>query len=145
VVRDVSSDDVNAYLREISGGDFTAKDFRTWAGTVLAYRALRALEPAGSETAARKNVVVAMRETAGRLGNTPAVTRKSYVHPAVLDAYMDGKVAGALVEAAEEQSTPPSEATAEEEDAVAELLAARLDADAKRSTGRAAPRRGRTA
>ena len=135
-VRDVSSDDVNAYLREISGGDFTAKDFRTWAGTVLAYRALRALQPAGSATAARRNVVQAMRETAGRLGNTPAVTRKSYVHPAVLEAYMDGKVGGALVEAAEEQTTPPAEATPEEEEAVVELLAQRLDEDATRSTKR---------
>src|SRR3712207_9223222 len=88
VVRDVDSDDVNAYLREISGGDFTAKDFRTWAGTVLAYRALRALQPAGSATAARRNVVAAMRETAGRLGNTPAVARKSYGHPAVPEAHM---------------------------------------------------------
>jgi DNA topoisomerase I len=134
-VRDVSSDDVNAYIREISGGDFTAKDFRTWAGTVLAYRALRALQPAGSATAARRNVVQAMRETAGRLGNTPAVTRKSYVHPAVLEAYMDGHVGGALVEAAEEQSTPPAEATPEEEEAVVALLAQRLDDDAARSTG----------
>jgi DNA topoisomerase-1 len=133
--RDVDSDDVNAYLREISGGDFTAKDFRTWAGTVLAYRALRALQPAGSETAARRNVVAAMRETAGALGNTPAVTRRSYVHPAVLDAYMDGSVGGALVEAAEEQETPPAEATPEEEEAVVELLAQRLDDDARRSTG----------
>jgi len=131
----VASADVNEYLREISGGDFTAKDFRTWAGTVLAYRALRALQPAGSDTAARKNVVTAIRETAGRLGNTPAVTRKSYVHPAVLEAYLDGRVGGALVEAAEEQETPPAEATAEEEEAVIELLAQRLESDAARTKG----------
>jgi len=145
VIRDVTSDEVNVYLREISGGDFTAKDFRTWAGSVLAYRALRALEPAGSPTAARKNVVVAMRETAGRLGNTPAVARKSYVHPAILEAYLDGRVGGALVEAAEEQETPPAEATAEEEEAVAELLAQRLEADAARSTGPRPKRRRRPA
>ncbi len=132
VVRDVGSDDVNAYLREISGGDFTAKDFRTWAGTVLAYRALTALQPPGSEAAAKKNVVAAMRETAGRLGNTPAVARRSYVHPAVLEAYLDGRVGGALVEAAEEQQTPPAEATEAEEEAVVELLAQRLEADAAR-------------
>jgi DNA topoisomerase-1 len=140
-VRDVSSDDVNEYLREIAGGDFTAKDFRTWAGTVLAYRALRALEPAGSETAAKRNVVAAIRETAGRLGNTPAVARKSYVHPAVLEAYMDGRVGGALVEAAEEQELPPAEATPEEEDAVVELLSQRLEADAGRSRATARTRR----
>ena len=135
-VRDVASDDVNDYLREIAGVDFSAKDFRTWAGTVLAYRALRALQPAVSETGARRNVVAAIRETAGRLGNTPAVARKSYVHPAVLEAYMDGRVGGALVEAAEEQSEPPAEATPEEEDAVVDLLRQRLDADASRATDR---------
>jgi DNA topoisomerase I len=133
-VRDVASDDVNDYLREIAGADFSAKDFRTWAGTVLAYRALRALQPADTETAARRNVVAAIRETAGRLGNTPAVARKSYVHPAVLEAYLDGRVGGALVEAAEEQSEPPAEATPEEEDAVVDLLRQRLDADASRAT-----------
>ena len=126
--RDVTSDDVNDYIREISGGDFTAKDFRTWAGTVLAYRALRALEPAGSETDARRNVVAAIRVTAGRLGNTPAVARKSYVHPAVLEAYLDGRVGGALVEAAEEQAEPPPATTPEEERAVVRLLGQKLDA-----------------
>jgi DNA topoisomerase-1 len=135
-VKDVASDDVNEYLREIAGVDFSAKDFRTWAGTVLAYRALRALQPADSATGARRNVVAAIRETAGRLGNTPAVTRKSYVHPAVLEAYMDGRVGGALVEAAEEQSEPPAEATPEEEGAVVDLLCQQLDADASRATDR---------
>jgi DNA topoisomerase I len=132
-VVDVASDDVNDYLREIAGADFSAKDFRTWAGTVLAYRALRALQPADSATDARRNVVAAIRETAGWLGNTPAVARKSYVHPAVLEAYMDGRVGGALVEAAEEQAEPPAEATPEEEDAVVDLLRQRLDADASRA------------
>jgi DNA topoisomerase I len=121
-VRDIESGDVNDYIRMISGGDFTAKDFRTWAGTVLAYRALRALQPSRSPTDAKRNVVVAIKETADRLGNTPAVARRSYVHPAVLDAYLDGKVGGALVEAAEEQSEPPPEATPAEEAAVARLL-----------------------
>jgi DNA topoisomerase-1 len=140
-VRDVASDDVNDYLRDIAGSDFSAKDFRTWAGTVLAYRALRALQPADTPTDAKRNVVAAIRETAGRLGNTPAVARKSYVHPAVLEAYLDGKVGGALVEAAEEQSEPPSEATPEEEDAVVELLAQRLGADAARSRNGRGPKR----
>ena len=125
--RDIESADVNDYIREISGGDFTAKDFRTWAGTVLAYRALKALEPADSVTDARRNVVAAIRVTASRLGNTPAVARKSYVHPAVLDAYLDGRLGGALVEAAEEQEEPPAEASPEEEAEVAELLGQRLE------------------
>ena len=87
---DVASDDVNDYLREISGSDITAKDFRTWAGTVLAYRALRALAPGTDDRSSRKNVVEAVRLTSDRLGNTPAVARRSYVHPAILEAYMDG-------------------------------------------------------
>jgi DNA topoisomerase-1 len=139
-VRDVASDDVNEYLREVSGGDFTAKDFRTWAGTVLAYRALRALEPADSATDAKRKVVAAIRETAGWLGNTPAVARKSYVHPAVVEAYMNGRVGGALVEAAEEEQTPPPEATPAEEAAVVDLLTQRIEDDARRG-GPARPRR----
>jgi DNA topoisomerase-1 len=91
-VHDVTSDDVNRYLRDASGGDFTAKDFRTWAGTVLAYRALRAAEPADGDAAARRVVTGAVRDAAERLGNTPAVARRSYVHPAVVDAYLEGSL-----------------------------------------------------
>jgi DNA topoisomerase-1 len=121
-LRDVTSDDVNGYLREASGGDFTAKDFRTWAGTLLAYRALRALQPEDHGPAARRNVVPAMRATAERLGNTPAVARGSYVHPAVLEAYLDGTLGGALVDVAEEQDVPPTGADRSEEMAVLTLL-----------------------
>ena len=135
-VRDVASDDVNAYLREVSGGDFTAKDFRTWAGTVLAYRALQALQPVDDERAARRNVVEAIRRTATHLGNTPAVARGSYVHPAVLEAYLDGSLGPALVEAAEEQLEPPRMAAPGEEAAVMDLLRQRLRDDARRSGGR---------
>jgi DNA topoisomerase I len=142
-VRDVVSDDVNEYIREASGGDFTAKDFRTWAGTVLAYRALRALQPGSGERAAKKNVVEAIRQTADRLGNTPAVARGSYVHPAVLEAYLAGSIRGALVEAAEAQPTPPTGATAAEEKQVRALLRQRLDDDAGRSTDRGASGRSR--
>jgi DNA topoisomerase-1 len=128
VPHDVASDDVNDYLREISGADVTAKDFRTWAGTVLAYRALRALAPGDDERTARRNVVEAVRLTAGRLGNTPAVARRSYVHPAILEAYLDGKIGGALLEAAEEQRDPPSAPDPDEEREVVSLLRARLRA-----------------
>jgi DNA topoisomerase-1 len=144
-VCDVASDDVNAYLREASGGDFTAKDFRTWAGTVLAYRALLALDPAQSASDARRKVVEAVRETAGHLGNTPAVTRRSYVHPAVLEAYMDGRVGGALVEAAEEQRTPPESTTPAEEAAVIDLLAEGIEQDAARGRAAGAQRLSRGA
>jgi DNA topoisomerase-1 len=121
-IRDVASEDVNDYVREVGRGPFTAKDFRTWAGTVLAYRALRALQPAPDDRTSRRNVVEAMRVTADRLGNTPAVARGSYVHPAVLDAYLEGSLGGALVKAAEEQEQPPATADPREEAAVVALL-----------------------
>jgi DNA topoisomerase-1 len=133
-VRDVRSEDVNAYLREITdGAEITAKDFRTWAGTVLTYRALRALQPGASDREARRNVVEAIRQTSERLGNTPAVARRSYVHPAVLYAYLDGGIGEALVDVAEEQAAPPAGTTADEEAGVMDLLRQRLELDAGRS------------
>lgn len=126
VVHDVGSEDVNEYLREISGIDVTAKDFRTWAGTVLAYRALKALAPGTDERSARRNVVEAVRLTSDRLGNTPAVARKSYVHPAIIEAYLDGSIGSALVEAAEDQVRPPAVADRKEEAQVIALLRQRL-------------------
>jgi len=86
----VDSADVNAYLRDISGQDFTAKDFRTWAGTVLAAKALAEVATFKSSTEAKRNVVTAIESVAKKLGNTKAVCRKCYIHPAILDAYMDG-------------------------------------------------------
>ena len=91
----IDSADVNAYIRDATGGDFSAKDLRTWAGTMLAFRALRAAPPGevpgsgrpGRE--ARQAVLAAIRETAAALGNTPAVARASYVHPAVLEAGLE--------------------------------------------------------
>jgi DNA topoisomerase-1 len=87
--RPVRSTDVNAYLQAASGADFTAKDYRTWAASVLAMTELAHL-PFESERAARANVMTAMKTVAARLGNTPAICRKSYVHPALLDAYLAG-------------------------------------------------------
>ncbi len=92
----IGSADVNAYLREITGQDFTAKDFRTWAGTVLAAHALQEFERVDSEAVAKRNIVAAIERVAERLGNTPAVCRKCYVHPAVVDAYLDGTLAHTL-------------------------------------------------
>jgi DNA topoisomerase I len=86
----INSDDVNEYLQEITGQEFTAKDFRTWAGTVVATCALKEAGTFESDTQARKNVVGAIKVAAAHLGNTPAICRKSYVHPAVVDAYLDG-------------------------------------------------------
>ena len=92
----VDSADVNEYLQSITGQYFTAKDFRTWAGSVLACEVLRDFEPFPSAAQAKKNVVEAIRTVAQRLGNTPAVCRKCYVHPAILEAYLrDGTIASA--------------------------------------------------
>jgi DNA topoisomerase I len=88
----VGSEEVNAYLKEITGQDFTSKDFRTWAGTVLAMQILCELEDCTSDAQARRNIVRAVEQVAKRLGNTKAVCRKSYIHPAVLDGYLDGSV-----------------------------------------------------
>ena len=88
VRRSVGSTDVNRYIAEVSGGAFTAKDFRTWAGTVVAAAALHEAGPAASEREAERNVRLAIDETSGALGNTAAVSRKSYVHPAVVESYL---------------------------------------------------------
>jgi DNA topoisomerase-1 len=128
---DIASDDVNEYLRAIAP-DVTAKDFRTWAGTVLAYRALRALDPPVSARDGARNVVSAIRETADLLGNTPAVCRKAYVHPVVVEAYLDGRLRGALLQAAEDTGTSPVETTPSEEKAVVRLLQRRIRDDANR-------------
>jgi DNA topoisomerase I len=88
--RNISSGDINEYVREITGADFTAKDFRTWAGTVMAATALGDIAPPSSTTLAKRNVLHATDAVAGVLGNTRAVCRRSYIHPAIVDAYMNG-------------------------------------------------------
>jgi DNA topoisomerase I len=130
--RDVASDDVNGYLAEIAPG-VTAKDFRTWAGTVLAYRALRSLGKGSTDREKQRNVAAAIRETAENLGNTAAVARQAYVHPAVVDAYLDGRIRRALVQAAEDTDEPPGATDPDEERAVVALLRTRLGEDAARS------------
>lgn len=90
--QDVTSTDVNLYLRDVTGQDFTAKDFRTWAGTVLAAKALREADAAPSMSQAKKKLLTVIEAVAGVLGNTRAVCRKSYIHPRVIDAYMDGSL-----------------------------------------------------
>jgi DNA topoisomerase I len=96
VARDVTSGDVNEYLREVAGGEFTAKDFRTWSATVLAAWALEGLEAFDTTAAAKRNVTQAIERVAARLGNTPAICRKSYVHPEVVSAYLDGHLLESL-------------------------------------------------
>ncbi|HET9856793.1 MAG TPA: DNA topoisomerase IB, partial [Chthoniobacterales bacterium] len=90
-IRDITSQDVNEYLRAITGEDFSAKDFRTWAGTVLTAIGLKAQEKFENPTQAKANIKTAISAVAKILGNTPAICRKCYVHPAVLDSYLDQK------------------------------------------------------
>jgi len=92
----VGSDDVNGYLHEITGEDITAKDFRTWAATNLAAEALAAAEVHDTKTKAKRALVAAVESVAKRLGNTPAICRKCYIHPAVFEGYLDGSLAEGL-------------------------------------------------
>ncbi len=95
-VRDITSQDVNAYLREITGEDFTAKDFRTWAGTVLAAIALSAVGEFETKKQAKANIKNAIGAVAKVLGNTPAICRQCYIHPVVLEAYLNGNSVNGL-------------------------------------------------
>jgi DNA topoisomerase I len=122
----IDSEDVNDYLREITGQDFTAKDFRTWAGTVLAAQALQEFEAFDSEAQGKRNVVQAIESVAEQLGNTPSVCRKCYVHPAVLDTYLDGTMLETLKERAEQELTDSLGSLGAEEAAVLALLQQRL-------------------
>jgi DNA topoisomerase-1 len=90
-VQDVDSGDVNEYLREVAGQEFSAKDFRTWGGSVTGIEVLRQLGPASSQAQAKKNVIAAVKTAAERLNNRPATCRKFYVHPQVITAYTEGK------------------------------------------------------
>ena len=129
--RPVTSQDVNEYLRDVTGQDFTAKDFRTWAGTVLAAMALQELEASGTKAQAKKNVVRAIEQVAQRLGNTPAVCRKCYVHPAILDSYLDGTLAAALRRRVRRAREETGHDLRPEEAAVLALLSRRLAAEEK--------------
>ncbi|WP_313705261.1 DNA topoisomerase IB [Massilia sp.] len=122
----IDSSDVNDYLRTITGEDYTAKDFRTWSGTVLAAMALQEFEKFDSETQAKKNIVRAIESVAEKLGNTPSVCRKCYVHPAVLDAYLEGSALEALRERTEQQLSEDLHTLQPEEAAVLAMLQQRL-------------------
>ncbi|MGU3360405.1 DNA topoisomerase IB [Methylobacterium sp. M6A4_1b] len=134
-LRDVTSADVNAYLREITGQDITAKDFRTWAGTVLAALALQEFEAFDSEAKAKKNLRAAIEGVAARLGNTPTICRKCYVHPEVLDCYLEGALLLQIKDAVEDELREDLTALKPEEAAVLGLLQARL-AQVKDGKGR---------
>ena len=125
-VRNVTSQDVNDYLREISGEDFTAKDFRTWAGTVMAAIALNEVGAFENKTQAKRNVRDAIHAVSKMLGNTPAICRKCYVHPIVLENYLSGAAIEGLKKRAEETLTESLEDLSSAEAAVLTFLQEKL-------------------
>jgi len=125
-VCDLNSQDVNEYLREITGKDFTAKDFRTWAGTVLGGIALNAIGAFETKTQAKANIKDAISAVAKILGNTPAICRKCYVHPAVLETYLDGNSIEGLKQKTEEALEKEDVDLRADEAAILKFLQARL-------------------
>ncbi len=131
-VQDIGSADVNDYLREVTGQPFTAKDFRTWIGTVLAARALQEMKHFTSKAQATRNLLAAVDTVAGMLGNTRSVCRKCYIHPAIIDSYLDRTLAQTLsVQAGERLASASLNRT---ETAVLALLQRRLRRDAQRKS-----------
>jgi DNA topoisomerase-1 len=126
-VRNVTSQDVNDYLREITGEEFTAKDFRTWAGTLLAAMALNAQESFSTKEQARANIKDAISAVSKILGNTPAICRKCYVHPAVLEAYLGGELIEGLKRRTEETLAQKIDDLRSDEIAVLTFLRQRLE------------------
>jgi DNA topoisomerase I len=124
--QNVTSADVNAYLKEITGQDITAKDFRTWAGTVLAALALKEVESFDTAAQAKRNLRAAIERVAARLGNTPAICRKCYVHPEVLNSYLDGSLVLEIKSQVESELRDKITGLQPEEAAVLALLRARL-------------------
>ena len=102
--RTINSSDVNDYLREVTREDFTAKDFRTWAGTVLAARALREIKQFDSKAHAKRNIANAIDTVAKKLGNTRSVCRNCYIHLAVINSYLDGSLPNPLSEKADPEA-----------------------------------------
>jgi DNA topoisomerase-1 len=135
--QEVDAEDVNAYLQEITGRDVTAKDFRTWAGTMLAAEALRAMGPAKTKREAERNIVAAVDMTAKRLGNTRSVCRKYYIHPALIEAYLDGSVLPPLPERRWNKRKSKGPTLRQHEMDVLAFLKARLKGKSRRA---AAPR-----
>lgn len=124
--RNITSQDVNEYLREITGEEFTAKDFRTWAGTVLAAMALNAQEKFKNKTQAKKNIKDAIAAVSKILGNTPTICRKCYVHPEVLETYLSGGMIEGLKQKTEETLSRKLPKMRSEEAAVMSFLQTRL-------------------
>ncbi|MCB5174307.1 MULTISPECIES: DNA topoisomerase IB [Microvirga] len=137
----VTSADVNAYLKEVTGRDITAKDFRTWAGTVLAALALAEFEEFDSEAKAKKNIRQAIEQVSTRLGNTPTICRKCYVHPEVFSCYLEGSLLLELKEEVEAELRDNLDGLRPEEAAVLSLLQARLSQEIETTKRKASRKR----
>jgi DNA topoisomerase-1 len=122
----VGSEEVNAYLREITGEDVTAKDFRTWSGTQLAAKALRGFRDLDTESKRKKAIVRAVEKVAKHLGNTPAICRRCYIHPAIFEGYVDGTLLEALAAKTDAYLKENIEHMSPEEAAVTAYLRLRL-------------------
>ena len=140
-ILDVTSQDVNAYLREITGQEFTAKDFRTWAGTVLAAVALQQFEEFTSGKQAKSNILRAVEAVAKMLGNTPAICRRCYVHPVVLDSYLAGATISTVRQETATTLRRRLHSLKPEEVAVMMLLEQKLRAASETSQPTRSPRR----
>ncbi|GAC1331225.1 MAG: DNA topoisomerase IB [Beijerinckiaceae bacterium] len=141
----VTSSDVNDYLREISGLDITAKDFRTWAGTTLAAMALSEFEAVDSEARAKRNIKAAIERVASRLGNTPTICRKCYVHPEVFHSYLDGNLLADIKQEVEEELKQDIADLRPEEAALLALLHKRLGKELKKPEVQASRRKAKEA
>lgn len=133
-VRDVKSRDLNAYVKEVVGPEFTPKDFRTWAGTLIAANRLAELGKTEDPKSARKNVLAAVDDVARRLGNTRDIARASYISPRVIDHYLEGSVVAYYGERLEEVIAAEQGGLTEAEKALLELLNRKL----RRELGKAA-------
>ncbi|MGE0154465.1 MAG: DNA topoisomerase IB [Reyranellaceae bacterium] len=127
----IGSADLNAYLRDIAGSEVTAKDFRTWAGTVLAAMALSEFEAFDSQAAAQRNLRQAIEHVARQLGNTPAICRKCYIHPEILNCYLEGALIDTLQQRIR-QAMRRQEKLKPEEAAVLAILRTRLEREARK-------------
>lgn len=128
--RDVTSDDVNQFISQIAGQEFTAKDFRTWAGTVLTAQTLYQMGPAQTKVQLKSHIAQAIKLAAARLGNTVSVCRKCYVHPLVLDAYSHGELHLKVPSKKEPEPAPSNlDDLSEDEQAVLDFLQSRASSD----------------
>lgn len=138
--QEVDAEDVNKYLQDVTGRDITAKEFRTWAGTMLAAEALRNMGPATSKREAERNIVAAVDMTAKRLGNTRSVCRKYYIHPVLIEAYLEGSVLPPMPERRWNKRKSKGPTLRQHELDVLAFIKARLKAKTRRSAGNRAPK-----